>query len=53
MQWSDTIFVMLLTHDFFLSYLPGKEVTDTSKSHEVQNAIQMNSKEDVDEVVEK
>ncbi len=47
MMWSDDIVVMLLTHDFYKTFLRGKEVADTSKTSGVLLALSMDSKEAV------
>jgi predicted lactoylglutathione lyase len=47
MKWSDEIFVMLLTHEFYKKFLKGKEVADPSKSSGVLLAVSLNSKEAV------
>lgn len=48
---SDTIFVMLLTHDKFKQFTP-KEIADAHKTTEVLNALSVASKERVDELME-
>ena len=48
MQWSDDIFVMLLTHDFYKNFTPGKDIIDASKASGVLLALSLDSKEDVE-----
>ncbi|WP_407370937.1 VOC family protein [Carnobacterium sp.] len=47
---SDSIFVMLLTEDFFTSFT-HQEITNTSKENEVIIALQVESKDAVDKLV--
>ncbi|MDN5275622.1 MAG: Glyoxalase family protein [Candidatus Saccharibacteria bacterium] len=47
MVWSDNIFVMLLMHDFYKSFLAGKEIADTKKTSGVLIALSLESKEAV------
>jgi predicted lactoylglutathione lyase len=49
---SDNIFVMLLVEEFFQSFI-NKELSDTAKSAEVITALSAESKEKVDEIVNK
>ena len=49
---SDTIFVMLLTHDRFRDFTP-KAVCDTSKAVEVLLSLSCDSREEVDGLVAK
>lgn len=49
---SDTIFVMLLTHARFRDFLTG-EISDTSKGTEVLTCLSVESREEVDALVEK
>lgn len=51
MMWSDEIWVMLLTHDFFLKFTAGRSIPDTSKTIQVLNALSLESKEEVDKFV--
>ncbi len=46
-----TIYVMLLTEDFFKSF-SKREIADTARSAEVITAISANSKEEVDKLVD-
>ncbi len=48
---SETIYVMLVTHDFFKT-LSSKEIVDASKEIEVQLAFSAGSKEEVDKIAE-
>lgn len=45
MMWSDEIIVMLLTHDFYKTFLRGKEIADAAKTSGVLLALSMDSKE--------
>ncbi len=47
MQWSDEIMVMLLTHDFYESFLNGKKIADTHATSDVLIALSLDSKEAV------
>lgn len=49
---SDTIYVMLLTEEYFRTFMP-KEVCDTSRYAEVLVALSAESREAVDEMVRK
>lgn len=49
---SDNIFVMLLTEKYFRNFTP-KDICDAKKSTEVLIALDTNSKEEVQEIVEK
>jgi predicted lactoylglutathione lyase len=49
---SDTIYVMLLTHDKFRQFTP-KAVCDTSKAVEVLISLSCESKQEVDDLVAK
>ncbi len=50
--FSEEIYAMLLTEKFFKTFIT-KEVTDTSKSVEVINALFLDSRAAVDELVDK
>lgn len=47
MRWSDTIVVMLLTHDFYKTFINGKEIPDTQKVNAALFALSLDSKEAV------
>ena len=49
----ENIYSMLITEKFFKSFIPGREISDAKKDTEVLNAILLNSKNEVDELVEK
>ncbi len=51
MEWSDTIKVMLLTHDFWRTFT-DKKIVDAKASAQVSLAISRDSREEVDEIVE-
>ena len=48
---SDTIYVMLLTHEFFGSFTPGHAVADAHAAIGAQYALSCDSREDVDALV--
>ncbi|CAN5398176.1 VOC family protein [soil metagenome] len=47
MMWSDDIFVMLLTHDFYKKFLRDKDIADTGKTSGVLLALSLETKEEV------
>lgn len=47
---SDSIFAMLLVEDYFMSFTK-KDISDTSRSSEVIIALTANSRQEVDEIV--
>jgi uncharacterized protein len=51
MEWSDTIKVMLLTHDFWKTFT-DKKIVDARQSAQVSLAISRDSRAEVDEIVE-
>ena len=53
MVWSDTISIMLLSHDFFRGFLPaGKSIADTRSATESLICLSFESREAVDAVTE-
>lgn len=50
---SDSIFVMLLTQEKFSSFTPGREICDARKSTEVLVCLSADSRQAVDELLEK
>lgn len=50
---SDTIYVMLLTREFFGSFIPDHTVADPSAAIGAQYALSMESREDADALVER
>lgn len=48
----DNIYAMLLMEDFFKSFIPGRDVCDSSKEKEVLVALAVESRGKVDELVE-
>ena len=52
MAWSDSILVMLLTHDFWKTFT-DKKIVDAKESAQVLLALSQDSKEAVDAIVEK
>jgi len=53
MKWSEEIYFMLLTHEFTKNFIEKKEIADTQKVADAIFALQMNSTEEVDEMVTK
>jgi predicted lactoylglutathione lyase len=54
MVYDDNLTIMLLTHEFAKSFLPThKSIADSFKTCEVLNALQFDSKEQVDNFVQK
>jgi hypothetical protein len=51
MQWSDTIIVMLLTHEKWKGFT-SKAIPDAKKSAQVALCVSMDSREDVDSITE-
>ena len=47
MAWSDDIIVMLVTHDFYKTFIPGKQVIDGTTTSGVLLALSLESKEAV------
>jgi uncharacterized protein len=47
LKWSDDIFVMLLTHDFYKKFIQDREIADPSKISGAIMAISLESKEAV------
>ena len=53
MVWSDTISIMLLSHEFFSGFLPsGKTIADTRGTTETLICLSFDSREAVDAVTE-
>ncbi len=50
---SDTIFAMILKEEFFKTFIPKKEISDATRSTEVLVALSVESKEQVNEMLEK
>lgn len=50
---SENIYAMLITEPFFKSFIPNKEISDTSKTKEVLLALSTDSRQEVDNVAEK
>ena len=49
--WSDEIWVMLLTHDFYRKFTAGRAIPDAREVAQVLNALSFDSKEAVDKFV--
>lgn len=50
---SENIYAMLLTEPFFKTFIRNNEIADTSKTKEVLIALSADSKQQVDELVDK
>ena len=50
---SEDIYAMLLTEPFFKSFIPGKEISDATRSTEVLVALSADSRQAVDQLVNK
>jgi uncharacterized protein len=54
MIWDENFMIMLITHSFTTSFLPaGKTIADSKKTCEVLNAIEFDSRAEVDTFFEK
>lgn len=53
LAFDESIYVMLLTHAFFKSFLPGKEIADTHKVCAVMNSLDRTSRAEVDVFMDK
>jgi predicted lactoylglutathione lyase len=52
MVWSDTIHVMILSREFYKTFLPHKEIADSGKTNEVLICLSRDSREEVDAITE-
>lgn len=50
---SEHIYAMLITEPFFKTFIPNKEISDTTKTKEVLVALSTDSKQQVDDLTEK
>lgn len=50
---SENIYAMLITEPFFKSFIPNKEIPDTSKTKEVLLALSADSRQQVDDMADK
>ncbi len=50
---SEDIYAMLLTEPFFQGFIPGKEITDTAKTKEVLVCLSADSRDAVNDLVDK
>jgi predicted lactoylglutathione lyase len=50
---SEDIYAMILREEFFKTFIPGKEISDATKTTEVLMALSADSKEGVDELADK
>lgn len=48
LKWSDTIFIMLLSSDFYKEFIPNKEICDLSKFSASAICLSIDSKAEVD-----
>jgi predicted lactoylglutathione lyase len=53
LSYNDEFYVMLLTHKFAKTFLPHKQIADSHTTCEVLNAIQLDSREAVDQLIKK
>lgn len=53
MQWSDAIVFMLLSRDFYKTFLPHKDIADTTTTNAVLIALSQESRAEVDAIVDK
>ena len=53
MIWDESLSVMLLTHGFCANFLWKKTISDAHRTTEVLNALELDSREMVDELFEK
>jgi predicted lactoylglutathione lyase len=53
MQWSDEIVVMILAHDFYRTFIPGRTIADTASTSEVLIALSFDSRAAVDAITER
>ena len=49
----DTIFSMLIVEKYFKTFIPSREVCDTKKYKEILTALSVDSKKEVDDLVNK
>lgn len=52
MVWSDTITVMVLSHDFYRSFVPHKAIADAAATSEMILCLSRDSRAEVDSFVE-
>jgi predicted lactoylglutathione lyase len=52
LKWSDEIFVMLLTHDFYKKFLKDQHIADTTQTNSALLALSLDSKEAVQKFAE-
>jgi predicted lactoylglutathione lyase len=50
---SENIYAMLITEPFFRSFIPNREISDTTKTKEVLVALSTDSKQMVDDLADK
>jgi uncharacterized protein len=50
---SETIYAMLISEAYFKTFIPNKEISDTSTSKEVLLALSADSRQQVDEMADK
>ena len=50
---SETIYAMLISEAYFKTFIPNKEISDTSKSKEVLLALSADSRQQVDKLADK
>lgn len=47
MEWSDSIVVMLLSHEFYSKFIPGKQIIDGNTTSGVLLSLNFDSKDEV------
>ena len=53
MSWSDAITVMILSRDFYQTFIPHKSIADSTKTNEVLLCLSFDSRDAVDAITEK
>ncbi|ODP37095.1 VOC family protein [Sphingomonas turrisvirgatae] len=52
MTWSDTITVMILSRDFYRTFIPHKQIANSAKTNEVLLCLSFDSREAVDAITQ-
>lgn len=52
MVWSDEIFVMILDRAFYKTFIPHKEIADSTRTNEALICLSFDSRADVDAITE-
>jgi uncharacterized protein len=53
MKWSDEISVMILSQEFYQTFIPHKTIADSAKTNEVLLCLSFDSREAVDAITQK